>query len=407
MRLALALVLSACAAPAAAPHTTTPPPLTVPSKSPPPPPPHPDYGELRPYHNYYRVLAVAPYAHHFRAFYTHLEAVESLYVAEPGGKPVLRGTGFGLLTHPPAQLPPIPPDVAPVVEAIRADVRARASTVATIVYDGAYREIELEEITIRPKGTRTLHLAVKADRELTKILGRVVRVDSGGDLSTASGLDAPPQWIDAMPGHEGRPQLWSMYGAPATFGAEAMSAFEQATLVTARRVIAGEPGPAVHELAVERDRARVPADLERRYTFAFIIDADGPHEGMAPSAKLLLAPERAFGGVEEATAEIDVPIGGGRIARFEARFALHGPPLPPGAAGELDVPLALDYVVTTDTGDPAFTGSARGVAHVISDGDRTYMTELATYVPFHSFGPAGIYQSFNVSLGAVAPRFEP
>ncbi len=392
---------------------------------PPAPTPHADYAHLRELHNYYRVVGVGPYLHHFRAFYNDVELVESVYeVAPEQGAPVhLLGTGFGGLIHDPGAQPALDPTVEPLADAIRADIVARAHLKTgrwiSLVYDGLYREVAVEELTVRPSdphdnygGIRALHVRLKADRELTAIAGRAPTEDAGGTFRPEDqgegDITAAPAWIDAIVGRQGEPQLWNLYADPSRFPSEVVGAFDAAVLVAARRVLAGEPGLPLAQLAVEQDQARLPADLDRRRWFSLYVNATHPGAGRQQSgAMFTVIPERAIGGEERGEARLSIALDGGREVLVEAAIGLRAPALPEGASGAIEIPFTLAYSIAV-TGASPFAGTMQLTARAIVDGDRVYVESFDRWsVPQHDFSVDKHGEVLEAHLGFFGSPGEP
>ncbi len=425
MRRALILVVLSCTAPGRPPPVApaVPPPAVAPE--PPPPPPHAEYGQLRELRNYYRVVSVGPYVHHFRAFFNHIELVEAVYevATEPGARVHLLGTGFGGLIRDPGEQPAFDSAVAPLADAIRADIAAkyqiRIPRGITIVYDGLYRELAIEELTVRPSdphddygGIRVLHVRLKADRELTVIAGRAPTEESGGrfrpgDLREGD-VTSAPAWIDAVVGRQGEPQLWNLHADPSRFPLEVVSAFDAATLVAARRVLAGEPGPALAELAVEHDRARLPSDLDRRRWFSLYVNETRPGADRKQfGAMFTVIPERAIGGEERGEARLTIALDGGREIVVEGEIGLRAPALPEGASGAIELPFELAYRETAGEVAP-FAGTMQLTAHAIVDGDRVYVESFDRWsVPQHVFSVGKHDEVLEAYLGFFGSPGDP
>jgi hypothetical protein len=374
------------------------------------PPPHADFANLRRFHNYYRVLDVGEYRHHFVAFYHHLELVTALYdVPVTAGALVHQiGTGFGLITEAPAA-EPIPTAVAPIAEAVKSDIMAREPGASSplILYLGTFRTVRVEEIVVRePSKTKaeryTLRLTLAANEDLTAISGSArYYTGTGGSLrldEVSEHADAP-HWIDGEIGRQGRAQLWHLYDKPSPFPAEVRAAFDAATLAAARRLHAGEPGLTLADLATERDARVLPANLEERRPFIFYVNGivGGTRQSSGTS---WIVPSRMFGGEERVQIRLAIPTERYGDEMFEANVALRASKLPDGADGELEVPVTIDYRVTaTHSRQRPFFGTAIARAHVVVDGDRVHVLDVVDGIPAHTFTGVGEYKSFEVHLG--------
>jgi hypothetical protein len=228
------------------------------------PPPHPDFANLRRYHNYYRVLEVGEYCHHFVAFYQHDELVTVLYEVPIAPHAPVRqvGESYGLITQRPAAAP-IPAAVAPLAEAVKSDIMTRkpAASDPLLVYLGAFRSVKVEEIVVRePTKTKsalfTFRLTLAANQDLTSFAGDAsYYMGEGGRLQFEDVAEHPdaPNWIDGGIGRQGRVQLWNLFMKPSPFSADVRRRFEAATLEAARRLQSGAPGLTLAALASERD----------------------------------------------------------------------------------------------------------------------------------------------------------
>ena len=261
-------------------------------------------------------------------------------------------------------------------------------------------------------GIRVLHLHLEADRELTAIAGRAPTKDGGSvqpDDQREGDITAAPAWIDAVMGREGQPQLWNLYGAPSRFPPDVVNAFDAATLVAARRVVAGEPGPALAELAVERDRARLPANLDRRRWISLYVNATHPGAGRQQFGSMFtVVPERAIGGEERGEARLTIPRDGGRE---DHRRGCNRPACAASPGGcerrDGDFPFELAYSVTASDAAP-FAGTLRLTARVIVDGDRVYVVTFDRWsAPRHEFSVGKHGEVLEAHLGFFGSPGEP
>ena len=302
-----ALALTSCAhsGRSVVPPMTDAPSAATPRKSVrPAKPPHGDYGQLRPFRNYYRIIHVGEYAHRFEVFYDTFESVHAHYsvVVEPTGQPRVRyeGRGLGLGNRVPRDW--YPALLATMVEAIRQEVwtREKFSTwrwsaegslpgmywplasyspwswawsnkqywnperPITLFYRGAYRRVVIEEIVpLGEPGEPSLRLSASRVRVLAAdaSLSRLVGPGEWGEVSNRRVLCAPdggmkdcapsPFWIDARLDRQGIPRLHD----DDSLSAEVWEGFVQAVLAAARHYAAGEPGPPLGELSVHKDDA--------------------------------------------------------------------------------------------------------------------------------------------------------
>lgn len=407
---ALALGLLALVGCASAPAGTTAPPLPAPvaAPRPPPPVPHADFEHLRRYHSYYRVLALGEHCHHFVVFYDHYELVHALYEVPmaPGAPLRASGGSFGMITERPDP-EPIPAAVAPMAEAVRADLLRRepGAKAPQILYLGAFRTLEVEEILVREAGAKrddlhSFRLTLAASEDLGTILGRArYHMGSGGTLR----LDDPserldvPTWIDGGLGLLGRGQLWKRFQTPSSFAPEVRARFDAATLAAARRLRDGQPGLALSALASEQDQRLLPADLETRRPFIFYVN--GVESGRRQNtATTWIHPVRAFGGEERTEMRLSVATAIHGDQRFEAEVRLRGAPLPEGAKGEIELPLTIDYRVSATRGKP-FEGTLTAPARVVVDGERVHFLAFLGAIPQHDFPGVGEYSAFEAHLG--------
>jgi hypothetical protein len=330
-------------------------PRVVPTESPAPEPvaavpyepvvPHPDYLALRPFRTYFRLVRVGELTHHFRVWYHHAETAHALYEVSSSAPDAPRRThdSFGFFTEP--GIEDVPPERREMAEAIRRDLRALEPGASSfvVVYLGEYRDIEIEEILARPsrEGTSGRHhtATLAADGALTRISGRAAAViDGGGSLFLERGpvpehRAEAPVWIDAVPDRPGTPRLWTMIGEigdPAP-----RDALYAAVLDAARRSEAGEPGPPLDSLAVQRDPDVLPAGVEDGIGLSCYANLWRAHETLSSSfqASLDIGDE----------AEGSVAVGSSSV---ECRLALRlREELPEDASGPRELELEIAWSI--------------------------------------------------------------
>ncbi|MFT3708266.1 MAG: hypothetical protein QM817_11490 [Archangium sp.] len=401
----LSVVLIGCATPrvVSAPAPVVP---VAPRPPPPPrPPPHAEYGQLRPFHNYYRVVKVGPYRHHFIAFFHHLELVTAVYEVpvEPGAAVEFRGDSFGLITTEP-KTKAVPAEVASLAAAVKRDLvehhEARAGGVS-IEYLGAYRSVVIEEISIRPQEGYghhyTLLTTLACDEALTTMKRAPFAFDHGGS-SIYFGEAEPPQWIDASPGRQGKAQLWKFFTEPTLFDAASRAQFEEGVLVAARRTLKNETGPRLQELKVEREATALPEDRETKMPVIFYVDAvEGGRRQV--TARAWIDPMRAFGGSERVQFELTLPCNDGLECRFSALLVLRGQTLPRDVSGEVEVPLKLDWSIRGPRGNPLRSGTVDATARVFVDGQRAAWIDAKGGVEQQNFPGLAQFSAFEAHLG--------
>lgn len=407
---ALLLVVCACATPGVSVPVTTAPLPVVPSAPPKPrPPPHPEYEALRPFHNYYRIVSVGEFRHHFVAFFHHFELVTALYDVplEPGAPVEFRGDSFGLITEAPKKEGDVLPQFRAMATAIERDLQKREKGEANgidVRYLGAWRPIVVEEIVLRPlEGVSrhyTLVTTLAANAELTQIDGTAKLNFGHGGSSILYGEPAPPEWIDARIGRQGKAQLWKLYGSPSAFDAQTRGTFDAEVLNAARRVAKKGQGPRLNELQVELDRDVVPGDLERKRPVIFYVNADAERREQL-SAQAWVDPLNAFGGVERTEFKLSVSCNDGREGSFHVELRLHGPALPRDGNGEVEVPITLDYVVRGPprAGIKPQSGTLETTARVWLDGPRAAFISLKNGIELKPFPGVAQYKRFEPHLG--------
>jgi len=294
---------------------------------------------------------------------------------------------------------------------VRADLEThhQAGRDLQLFYVGAYRPVEVEEIVVRaplPRDPERINrrMVLMADRDLTRIDGPPrFETSTGGTLRLTDVAEHPdrPAWIDAGLGRQGVPRLWEVYRPDNPFDGDRRAAFEAATLAAARRVLDGQDGLALADLAGEQDARVLPDDLEERRPFIFYVN--GVEGGRRQtSARVWLAPGRAFGGSERAqlTLAIDTRRGD---AIFEASLELRGPPIPDGASGEIELPVTLAYRIRASNAAPTKVagGTIETRARLMVDGDRVHVIELSTPIPQHDFDGVEPYTRFEAHLGIM------
>ena len=410
----LLLLVSACATPrVVAPFTTGPvPPPPAPAPLPPPrPPPHPEYEALRPFHNYYRLVSVGAFRHHFVAYFHHVELVTALYdvPGEPGAPVEFRGDSFGLITEKPPKSSEVPGELRAMADSVRRDLQQRERGEAQDIdvrYLGAWRPIVVEEICIRPRPGIDRHFTLvstlAADAELTRITGTAPLSFGHGGSSTRYGAPEPPQWIDASLGRQGKVQLWKAYGEPSAFDRDVRAQFDAAVLVAARRTANQEEGPRLDALQVERETEVIPRDLEQKAPVSFFVNADAESRQQY-SAEAWISPAAAFGSRERAEFTLRIPCNDGRECSFHVELQLHGPPLPRDVSGQTEVPLTIDWVVRTpsrvNAAHPPQFGTLETTARVWLDGPRVVFLGITRGVELKPVAGVAQYAGFEPHLG--------
>jgi len=369
---------------------------------PPPPEPHADFSQLRPYRNYYRVVSVGEYRHHFVVFYHDSELALATYDAPVDGSAPPRKTGgsFGLVTTRPAP-EPIPDSVRHLATAIAGEFGHTAN--AQVIYLGAYRALQVQEIIVLPptktrSATTATRLTLAANEDLSAIDGTArYAFDTGGRLrlDDASNHADVPSWIDADLGEHGERLLWRLYQPPSPIAPAVRTAFEAALLTAALRRLAGEAGTPLAELAVARDPRPLPADLATRQPFIFLIN--GVDNGRQQFwAETWFDYRDVFGGSQRMRMALSVPTDRGSRA-FNAEITLHAPALPT-TDGQHEVEVTVDYRMWTRDADPV-TGTSPVSLPVFVDGDRFYVTTgRGAGIPMHTFPGIAPYDRFEAHL---------
>ncbi|MBL8913601.1 MAG: hypothetical protein JNM17_23070 [Archangium sp.] len=415
--MALLLVVCACAT---APRVVAPPVAAEPPREPPKPkpPPHPEYEALRPFHNYYRIVSIGPFRHHFVVFFHHFELVTALYdvpirsADEAGASepPVeFKGDSFGLITEAPEKDGEIPAEFRSMADAVKRDLQKREKGEASAMdvrYLGSWRPIVVEEIVFRPlEGISrhyTLVSTLAADDALTKIDGTAKMNFGHGGSSTLYGDPVPPEWIDVRIGRQGKAQLWKLYGTPSSFDQTTRGTFDAAVLNAARRVAKKQPGPRLSELQVELDRDVVPSDLEKKRPVIFYVNADSERREQV-SAQTWIDPLNAFGGVERAEFRLSVPCDDGRECTFNVELRLRGPALPRDGNGETEVPLSIDYSVRgpgrVPVGWKPQFGTLETTARVWLDGPRAAFISVKDGIQLKPMPGVAQFKGFEPHLG--------
>jgi hypothetical protein len=298
----------------------------------------------------------------------------------------------------------LPAELAAQAEAVKRDLvahhEARAGDVQ-LQYLGAYRQVIVEEICIRPRPGvdrhYTLSSTLAADEALTSLRPAPFAFNHGGS-SLLYGEPAPPQWIDASPGRQGKAQLWKLYAEPSEFDADTRARFDAAVLSAARRMLAGEAGPRLSALAIEQDTAPLPADRESQVPVIFYVNAvEGGRQQV--TARAWIDPLRAFGGEARTAFELTAPCNDGRECRFTARFTLHAPPIPADAKGDAELPLSIDWAIRGPRAAGLRSGTVRATAHVFVDGPRLALVSVQGGVEQVNFAGLAQYSAFEAHLG--------
>ncbi len=380
---------------------------------PPPPPPHPEFGQLRPHHNYYRVISVGPYREHFVVSFHKYETVTATYQADPADPdaPVVQmGQSFGFFTKRVTPSSDLSPALAANVEAIKADLRQKESPQGDIDvrHMGTFRAVVIEEIVARqadhPRSALyNLRTTLKVDKDLTEVQGQApFYMGMGGSvrLDDRSGFYDQTNWIDAGLGFQGFAQLWKFYRQPHLYNQQTQDRFEAELLKAAAHLTHKTAGPTLAQLASEQDTNLLPADLETRRPFIFYVNAveNGRRQSSATS---WIMPARAFGGREETRMKLSIPTARHGDVIFDTSVVMHAAPLAPGLSGDQKVPFTLDYSITSNgvAGSKPIHGTIQTQARIIIDGPRIHFIGLDDGIPAQNLPGVEPYRSFELHLG--------
>jgi hypothetical protein len=218
------------------------------------------------------------------------------YEFAPGGSPghQLGGDEFGFAGP---FVDAFPAYAEPMARAVKQSLHARCREKTTAVhYLGLYRTIEIEEIVPQddPRVATERHAAylrddIMANESLTVVFGRVnegfqIGGSCDGDFCAATRDCHPaPRWIDVQLEREGRPRLWDLTGVAPTESFEERERFNASTLAAARRLVAGQVGEDLSDLAVQREPGWLPEHSDDTVTFRLSVNVGGgaPREAAA------------------------------------------------------------------------------------------------------------------------------
>ncbi len=405
----LGLGLMATGCPRPEQPTSAPVQTRTPIVRPAPPEPHAEFQELRRFRNYYRVVEVGEYRHHFVVFYHQGELSTATYEAVVGDDASLEriGDSFGwVTTRPPRK--PIPGAVRSLAGAIQEEIGAERSP--QVEYLGTYRTMRIQEIVFGdaggyPPGSRQVQLTLAVSEDLTEIQGPAgYTFDMGGmfRLGDAAARYDETNWIDARVGRQGRPQLYALFSESLAFDQATRRSFEAAALAAARRLVDGAPAFELAELEVQQDPQLLPSDLEVRRAFTFYVNARKTNSLEQPTAKVWFDTPRIFGAEQriEMSHSVSTPYG---LVSFDARMKIQARPIPEGAAGEFTVPVDVDFEVRTRAPHrpvDIHRGRVEAPAQVVVDGDRVLVLRLTPPIPKHTVPGLEPFREFEIHLGA-------